>query len=76
MQEPIIPMTNNITEIIIGMEKYKEQQRYHLNLYGMKNGKEILFTKDHIIPKAKGGKNTMDNYQTMCAVCNREKADN
>ena len=58
------------------LERYKEQPRYHLNLYGMKNGREILFTKDHIIPKAKGGKNTMDNYQTMCAVCNREKADN
>lgn len=48
---------------------------YHFNLYGTKDGKEILFTKDHKIPKVKGGKNIMDNYQTMCQPCNQEKND-
>ena len=48
--------------------------RFHLNLYGInKNGQEILFTKDHIIAKANGGKNFLSNYQTMCAPCNFEK---
>ena len=29
---------------------------YHLNLYGSnENGEEILMTKDHLIPKSKGG---------------------
>lgn len=46
---------------------------YIMRLYGVINGKEILFTKDHIIPKAKGGKNQLRNYQTMCEKCNKEK---
>ena len=57
------------------MEKTPDQDRYHLNLYGVKNGKEILFTKDHIIPKSRGGKNTLENYQVMCAICNERKAN-
>lgn len=53
-----------------------EQRSAHLNLYGIgADGKEVLFTKDHIIPKAKGGGNNLRNYQTMCAICNVEKAD-
>lgn len=48
----------------------------HLNLYA-RNGKgeEVLMTKDHIKPKARGGENAMDNYQPMCVVCNGKKAD-
>lgn len=49
---------------------------YHFNLYGInKSGKEILLTKDHIVPRSKGGVNKMSNYQTMCSVCNLRKAD-
>ena len=49
---------------------------YHFNLYGIDaEGNEILFTKDHIVPRAKGGKNHIDNYQTMCSICNHEKGD-
>jgi hypothetical protein len=29
-----------------------------------------MFTKDHIQPKTKGGKDTIDNLRTMCASCN------
>lgn len=57
------------------LERFSDQNRYHLNLYGIKDGKEILFTKDHIIPKSKGGKDRLDNYQTMCIICNNRKAD-
>ena len=46
----------------------------HANLYGIdKNGEEVLFTKDHIHPKSKGGKDHIDNYQTMCSPCNCRK---
>ena len=31
---------------------------------------------DHIVPIAKGGKSTMDNLQTLCRRCNREKGTN
>ncbi len=48
--------------------------RYHFNLYALReNGQETLMTKDHIIPKAHGGKNHIDNYQTMCINCNQKK---
>lgn len=47
---------------------------YHLNLYAIDdNGNEVLMTKDHIIPKARGGKDRLSNYQTACAVCNEKK---
>lgn len=52
-----------------------EESLYHFNMYGFVNGREILFTKDHILPKSKGGTNTLDNYQTMCVQCNAEKGD-
>lgn len=45
----------------------------HLNLYGVRDGEEVLITKDHILPKFKGGSNTLDNYQVMCRPCNAEK---
>ena len=45
----------------------------HFNLYGEEKGNLILFTKDHVNPKAFGGENRHSNYQTMCAVCNSLK---
>ena len=48
---------------------------FHFNMYGIVNGREVLFTKDHILPKSKGGKNSLDNYQTMCTQCNAEKGN-
>jgi len=47
--------------------------RRHFNLY---SDDGVLMTKDHIIPKSKGGKNNIDNMQTMCVICNEKKADN
>ena len=60
-----------------GLEKNRGQEgeRYHFNLYGIRDGQEVLMTKDHIMPKSKGGLNTLDNYQVMCFDCNMEKAD-
>lgn len=56
-------------------EKGYKDASYHLNLYGIRDGEEILFTKDHIVPRSCGGENNIDNYQTMCYNCNWEKAD-
>lgn len=48
--------------------------RPHVNFYLIRPGeKDLLFTKDHIIPKCKGGKNTQANYQPMCTRCNSKK---
>jgi 5-methylcytosine-specific restriction endonuclease McrA len=57
---------------------YKQYQegKLHFNLYGVNaEGNEILITKDHIIPKSKGGKNHLENYQTMCYDCNQKKGN-
>lgn len=57
-------------------EKHLKDISFHLNLYAIdENGKEILMTKDHIIPKSKGGANDISNYQTMCERCNEEKGN-
>jgi 5-methylcytosine-specific restriction endonuclease McrA len=49
---------------------------YHLNLYSVNSlSEEILFTKDHIIPRSKGGKDILSNYQTMCKTCNHNKGN-
>jgi len=48
----------------------------HLNLYGFtKQGGYLLFNRDHIKPKDKGGTNHLYNSQTMCQVCNSKKGN-
>lgn len=44
----------------------------HLNLYSIDG---VLITKDHIFPKSKGGKDHINNMQTMCYYCNQKKGD-
>lgn len=53
------------------------QGTFHFNLYAIDNdGNEVLMTKDHIIPRSKGGADHLDNYQTMCSPCNSKKGSN
>lgn len=55
-------------------EKHLKDISFHLNLYAIdENEKEILMTKDHIIPKSKGGANDISNYQTMCKNAMKQK---
>lgn len=50
--------------------------KWHFNLYALnEGGKLVLMTKDHIIPKSKGGPDIDSNLQTLCAPCNRFKSD-
>lgn len=48
---------------------------WHLNLYALKDNKEVLMTQDHIIPKSRGGSNRLSNLQTMCSKCNQKKGN-
>lgn len=58
------------------LEKQEGSNKYHFNLYGIDdNGNEMMLTKDHIIPRSKGGKNVLGNYQPLCAKCNVSKAN-
>lgn len=36
---------------------------------------EVWLEVDHIIPRSKGGKNELGNYQTLCNVCNIGKSN-
>lgn len=67
-----------VLERHLATSHYREKgcTRYHFNLYGIdEDGQEILFTKDHIVPKSKGGADNLKNLQTMCIICNAEKDD-
>lgn len=60
-----------------GKEKDFNAARYHLNLYALdESGNEVLMTKDHIVPRSKGGASELYNYQTMCVKCNIAKGSN
>jgi len=56
-------------------ERNGDEGPYHFNLYGIKDGEEMMMTKDHIHAKSKGGSNRLENLQPMCYECNQEKAD-
>lgn len=48
---------------------------FHINLYGIDaDGQDVLFTHDHIIARALGGKDRLENTRTCCYNCNNKKA--
>lgn len=49
--------------------------KWHLNLYGLRNGVEVMMTSDHRIPKSRGGSNLISNRQPMCYTHNFEKGN-
>lgn len=56
-------------------QAYTEKNNYPvLNLYGVnEEGKNILFTRDHIIPKSIGGNEDLRNLRVMCSECNNSR---
>ena len=62
------------TRLFLERQAIDDQNLAHFNLYGEEDGKLVLMTKDHIKAKSYGGANSLDNYQTMCSVCNGLKA--
>ena len=67
------------------LESHHKKERPHLNLYHV--GEEIqewknlskdglvMMTKDHIIPRSRGGVTNLTNLQTMCSICNGKKGN-
>lgn len=53
-------------------EKTMEIPSLHL-FHKTHNNKYVLMTKDHLVPRSLGGKDSRTNYQTMCTLCNRKK---
>ena len=55
-----------------GKTPHHPADRAHFNLYSADG---VMLTKDHILPKSKGGRDVLTNYQTMCAECNHAKGN-
>ncbi len=56
--------------------KSADDRQPHLNLWGRDaDGNWALFTKDHVLPRSKGGRDHLSNYQTMCLPCNQKKGN-
>ena len=47
--------------------------RAHFNLYARTPAGLVMMTKDHFIPRSRGGSDHVANLQTMCFPCNRQK---
>jgi hypothetical protein len=51
----------------------QSNNKWHLNLYAIKNGHEVMMTRDHVFPLGSGGSNKIINSQTLCSPCNQKK---
>jgi hypothetical protein len=54
-------------------ERTTKWESYHLELYAVKDGAEVLMTHDHVLARSLGGADDLSNTQTMCSPCNTEK---
>ena len=54
----------------------KQIQHRHFNLYAVdSSGKEVLMTRDHILPVSLGGEDIVPNLRTMCHSCNERRGN-
>lgn len=61
---------------IWALNSFDNLRNPHLNLFHIKNENEIiLITRDHIKPLSKGGADTIENSQCLCAPCNSSKGN-
>lgn len=59
------------------LSRHSDPNVWHFNLYAVDaDGQEVLMTRDHINPLSRGGPDSLDNSQTMCADCNNKKGNN
>lgn len=77
-KQNIVCVRCRVMGILFRLQRHQNDQQslsLHMNLYGLRNGRMILFTKDHIVPRSKGGQSSLSNYQTMCYDCNQIKGN-
>ncbi len=69
-------VTCGIEGSVFLLEAHEEGVTPHVNLYAVTEaGEFVIMTKDHILPKSKGGKDALENYDTMCGPCNWAKGN-
>ena len=68
-------ITCGIAGVYFALERDCNASRFHANLYALKDGKEIMMTRDHVIPRSKGGLDNIGNLQVMCIICNQKKSN-
>ncbi len=56
------------------VEQSPGQMAWHLNLYGVREDEDVLFTHDHKLARALGGADNLSNAQLMCSPCNGKKS--
>lgn len=47
----------------------------HYNLYAEWDDNLVLMTKDHIVPRSKGGPDAIGNMRTLCETCNGHRGN-
>ena len=52
-----------------------ERDDFKCTACGVSAKEGAILHVDHIIPRSKGGRDTMDNYQTLCRQCNIGKSN-
>lgn len=60
---------------VIWMESKKKIVVIHHDLAAVVDGKYVMLTRDHVIPRTKGGASTADNLACACAPCNHAKGN-
>lgn len=54
-------------------DKDQPPDRAHFNLYAKVGEDLVMMTKDHVVPRSRGGKDHLSNLVAMCVTCNVAK---
>ena len=57
------------------LQKSNSSSRNNTYHFGLWSEDLVQMTKDHIVPKSLGGTNTLENFKTMCEICNSKKGN-
>ncbi len=52
-----------------------QRDRWRCVACGRSAADNVVLHVDHIVPRSKGGKDTIENYQTLCNLCNVGKSN-